>query len=132
MAAVRDVLQLLIELLQSVFSQFPVPPLNPDKRTAEEIEDDERFEVNIPVPSGKMSFAAEERRTEIVARLALSEEAVASGLSAKAREWADAAERTIPKRFPKLEKHIKIAITEIRAKGDVLPLQILTIDARRR
>ncbi len=137
MAAFADILQILVELLLSAFGQFSVPPLNPDTRAAAESEDNERFEgerfeVDIPAVAGKMSFAAEERRTEIVTRLALSEEAIVAGLFAKAREWAETAECAIQKKFPKFKKRIKIAITEIRANGDITALRILTIDARGR
>ena len=140
MAVMAQMFETLLELLLSVFGQFPTPPHNPNKRATEENEDGELFEakVDIPVSSGKMSFAAEERliekkqRTEIVFRLALSEEAIAAGLFEKANAWAEAAERVIRTKFPQLEKRIKIAITEIHPSGDVLPLHILTIDARKR
>ena len=132
MAIPRDLLQILVELLTPIFGQFPAPPLNPDKRATEKSTEKECFEVYIPVSSGKMTFAAEERPTETIFRLALSEETIAAGLFEKAHAWAEAAERKIPEKFPKLEKGIKIIITEMRANGSIIPRHVFTIDARKR
>lgn len=131
MAIPRDVLQILVELLTTTFGQFPAPPLNPNKRAAEESEEKEHFEVEIPVSSGKMTFAAEERPTETIFRLALSEKAVKGGLLKKACKWAESAERSIPEKLPKLEKRIKIAVTETHQSGEALRPHIFTIEARK-
>ena len=132
MAVMAQVFKTLHELLLSVFGQLSAPPLNPEKRAAEESKEKEEFEVEIPVSSGKMTFGAEERRTETIFRLALSEEAIAAGLLEKARAWADAAEQEIRAKFPKLEKRVKIAVIKIHHNGHILPDHyILTIDARK-
>lgn len=127
MAVFATVFRTLIKLLNEIFGHIDTSPNAPYE---EALREGERPEIDVPVSSGKVNFAAEERRTEIVLRLALSEEAITAGFLIQAREWARRAKAEIPRVFPKFEKRIRIAITEKKSSGDVKILEIFTIDPK--
>lgn len=127
MAVFATVFRTLIKLLNEIFGHIDTSPNAPYE---EALREGERPEIDVPVSSGKVNFAAEERRTEIVLRLALSEEAITAGFLIQAREWTRRAKAEIPRVFPKFEKRIRIAITEKKSSGDVKILEILIIDPK--
>ena len=127
MALFAAVFRTLVNLLNAQFGHIDTSPNAPHE---EALREGERPEIDVPVFSGKMNFAAEERRTEIVLRLALSEEAITAGSLIQAQEWARKAKTEIPRIFPKFEKRIRIAITEMKSSGDMEILEIFIIDPK--
>ena len=85
MAVFAPIVRILVKLLETIFGHIDTSPNAPYE---EALREGERPEIDVPVSSGKVNFAAEERRTEIIARLALSEEAITAGFLIQAREWA--------------------------------------------
>lgn len=127
MAVFATVFRTLVKLLNEIFGHIDTSPNAPYE---EALREGERPEIDVPVSSGKVNFAAEERRTEIVARLALSEEAITAGFLIQTREWARRAKAEIPRVFPKFEKRIRIAIAEKKSSGDIKILEIFIIDPK--
>lgn len=127
MAQAASIIKLLVRLLWATFGHL-TPPALPDDTTLNE---GYRIDIEVPVPSGKVSFSAEERRTEFIARIALSEEALAAGLIERVQEWVTAAKLELPKAsMKKLDKNVRVAITEMNARGDFRLIDIVTLYKR--
>ena len=127
MAVFAPIVRILVKLLETIFGHIDT---SPNAIYEEALREGERPEIDVPVSSGKVNFAAEERRTEIIARLALSEEAITAGFLIQAREWAKRVKTEIPRIVPKFEKRIRIAITEIKSSGDMKILEVFIIDPK--
>lgn len=109
MAVFAAVFRTLVDLLNAQFGHIDT---SPKAQHEEALRDGGNPEIEIPGCCGKMTLTAQERRSEIVVRLLLSEEAAAGGLLGEAERWADRAQEELERSFPKLEKSIRIFVNE--------------------
>lgn len=115
----------LLKTLERVFGPFTAHLLLPSES---EIREKTPPEIEIPSVCSKLRLALHDHEKEFVARLLLSEEAATAGSLERAELWLALSEEKLKRRFPKLEKPIRLVISQTNRHNQTEFVKSITIE----